>query len=106
MTGPQKLKDKKIMVVEDDKFLSDLVSQKLFSEGAIITSVGTGESALETLKSSPVHLVLLDLLLPGIGGFDVLEQMDKDEKPMDDRPEEEIVKEENEDIYSIKDFVV
>ena len=57
---------RKVLVVEDDKFLSELVCRKLELSGLSVQAVSDGESALKTLESQPMDVILLDLLLPGI----------------------------------------
>jgi len=74
------LSGKKIMLVEDDQFLGDLVARKISSEGGILLKAGSGEDALNVLKSEKPDALLLDILLPGISGFDVLENIKKDDE--------------------------
>lgn len=69
---------KTILVIEDDKFLRELISQKLFKEGYSVSGVIDGEEGIEKIKKEKPDLVLLDLLLPGIDGFEVLSQIKKD----------------------------
>jgi len=66
---------KKILIVEDDKFLRELISQKLVKEGYDIGSAIDGEEGVKKIKDEKPDLVLLDLILPGIDGFEVLTQM-------------------------------
>ena len=69
---------KKILVVEDDKFLRELISQKLLQEGYDIEGAADGEKGLEAIKKEKPDLVLLDLSLPGVDGFEVLARMKED----------------------------
>ena len=69
---------KKILIVEDDKFLRDLISQKLVKEGYDITEAVDGEKGVESVKKDKPDLVLLDLILPGIDGFEVLSRIKAD----------------------------
>jgi len=69
---------KKILVVEDDKFLRDLISQKLTKEGYEVDEAIDGEEGVKMLKEIKPDLVLLDLILPGIDGFEVLVKMKED----------------------------
>jgi len=69
---------KKILVVEDDKFLRELISQKLLQEGYDIEGAADGEKGLEAIKKEKPDLVLLDLILPGVDGFEVLASMKED----------------------------
>ena len=59
-----------ILVVEDDKNISKLVKYNLEKEGYLCTAVITGEEALDFLDSHAVDLVLLDIMLPKIDGFE------------------------------------
>jgi CheY-like chemotaxis protein len=73
--------DKKILLVEDDNFLSELLSKKLIENGAVVVRAATGEEAINIVKSNPkFNLILLDLMLPKIGGFEVMEAINADEK--------------------------
>ena len=73
-------KNTPILLVEDDKFFADLLSKKLESCGAKVTHVGSGEDALKELASAIPALVILDILLPGIDGFEVLRRIKADSK--------------------------
>ena len=66
---------KKILIVEDDKFLRDLISQKLTKEGYEVDEAIDGEEGVKMIKEVKPDLVLLDLILPGIDGFEVLVKM-------------------------------
>jgi CheY-like chemotaxis protein len=72
---------KKILLVEDDNFLSELLSKKLMESKAAVTRAADGEEAIKILKTNPkFDLILLDLMLPKIGGFEVMEAINADEK--------------------------
>ena len=68
----------KILLIEDDKFLRELIIQKLGKEGYDVSEAPEGESGLLKIKEERPDLVLLDLILPGIDGFEVLSRMKKD----------------------------
>lgn len=69
---------KKVLIIEDDKFLRELLGKKLSNlEYNAILAVD-GEEGLEKIKSEKPDIVLLDLILPGINGFEVLEKTKKD----------------------------
>jgi len=68
----------KILLIEDDKFLRELIIQKLGREGFEVAEATEGEGGLLKMKEEKPDLVLLDLLLPGIDGFEVLSRMKKD----------------------------
>ena len=67
--------EKKVLVVEDDHFLAKIYKIKLAKENisAIISS--DGEEALEIIKKEKPALILLDMVLPGINGFEILEKV-------------------------------
>ena len=69
----------KILIIEDDKFLRELIARKLTDEHYEIEEAIDGEEGLKKVKTSKADLVLLDLILPGIDGFEVLKKM-KDRK--------------------------
>ncbi|MDB5259426.1 MAG: two-component response regulator [Candidatus Taylorbacteria bacterium] len=74
------LSGKNILLVEDDTFLSSILSKRLMTVGANVINVGTGEDALAYLKDTMPDIALLDVLLPGISGFQVLESIRKEER--------------------------
>ncbi len=67
-----------IFVVEDDRFLGDLVVRKLIKNGFETVRATDGGEAIEYLKSHSPHLILLDLRLPTKDGFEVLEWLQSD----------------------------
>jgi DNA-binding response OmpR family regulator len=68
----------KILLIEDDKFLRELIIQKLGREGFEVAEAPEGEIGLTKMKEEKPDLVLLDLILPGIDGFEVLRQIKED----------------------------
>ncbi len=68
----------KILLIEDDKFLRELIIQKLGREGYEVAEAPEGEAGLLKMKEEKPDLVLLDLILPGIDGFEVLSRVKKD----------------------------
>ena len=64
-----------ILIVEDDKFLRELISRKLLSEGFKIEEAIDGEEGLAKAKEVKPDLILLDLILPGLDGFEVLRRI-------------------------------
>jgi len=63
--------DKRVLIVEDEAGINDILSRALSKEGYIIRSAYTGEQALEYVKDFKPHLVLLDIMLPDITGFEL-----------------------------------
>ncbi|MCK5027247.1 MAG: response regulator [Candidatus Pacebacteria bacterium] len=69
----------KILIVEDDNLLRSVLGEKIVQKGSVVFEAEDGEKALQTVSECKPDIILLDLLLPGIGGFDVLAQIKKDE---------------------------
>ena len=65
----------KILVVEDDRDLALLLRRQLESEGFQVLLAGTGEDALWLARETQPHLITLDIMLPDLDGFVVLEQL-------------------------------
>jgi CheY-like chemotaxis protein/signal transduction histidine kinase len=70
---------KRLLVIEDDAAERLSITELLGHDDIDITSVGTGAAALEMLREEPIDCVVLDLRLPDMTGFDLLERMRDDE---------------------------
>jgi DNA-binding response OmpR family regulator len=57
-----------VLVVEDDESIAEFVESVLRDEGYTVTTAGSGEEGLRRVHSDQPDVILLDLLLPGIGG--------------------------------------
>ncbi len=68
----------KILIIEDEKFLRELISQKLKNEGFEILQAVNGEDGIKIAKQEKPELILLDLFLPDIDGWKVIEEIKKD----------------------------
>ncbi len=66
-----------VLVVEDNKEISTLLADFLRAENYIVTVVDNGEKALSVFEKYGARLVLLDIMLPGLDGFAVCEQIRK-----------------------------
>lgn len=74
---------KKILVIDDDKNLVEMLKIRLESEGFKVVSACDGEEGLEkTLKEKP-NLIILDIMLPGISGYEVCQKLKDDNKTWD-----------------------
>ena len=60
-----------VLVVDDEEDIQELLSLNLTREGYDVLTADTGEQALEVAQNKQPALILLDLMLPGIGGLDV-----------------------------------
>lgn len=74
------LAQKKVLVVEDDQFLSSVLLKKLQNENCAVAHAMTGEEAVAKSVSEKPDIILLDLVLPGANGLDIL-------KTVKDNPE-------------------
>lgn len=64
-----------ILIVEDDAMISDIVAYNLNREGFSTIVAADGESGLKIAEESSPDLVLLDIMLPGMDGFEVLKRI-------------------------------
>ena len=64
-----------VMVVEDDHAVRSLVRMLLEDDGLTVVEAATGSDAIDVFARHPVDLVLLDLRLPGMNGFDVCREL-------------------------------
>jgi DNA-binding response OmpR family regulator len=90
---------KKILLAEDDPFLVDIYQKKLKDSGFKVEVAKDGEKALEILKEKNFDLMLLDIVLPRIDGWKILEEIREMKKR-----EEEIreMKKEKKDLEKMK----
>lgn len=69
---------KRILIVDDDENIAELISLYLVKECFDTEIAANGEEALEKFKSYEPNLILLDIMLPGIDGYDVCREIRKD----------------------------
>jgi DNA-binding response OmpR family regulator len=62
----------KILVVDDDRELRETMSEILVDAGFVIATASSGEEALTVLKGQNFDVVLLDMIMPGLGGQEIL----------------------------------
>lgn len=67
----------KVLVVDDDLTLTDLLSRYLVRAGFEVETARDGRSALERTRVKPPDLIVLDLMLPGMSGFDLFHSLRK-----------------------------
>jgi CheY-like chemotaxis protein len=70
--------DRSILLVEDDPFFAALLLTRLQNEGFAVMHVRSGAEAIDAMRKHRFALVLLDLILPGRSGFEVLETIHSD----------------------------
>ena len=63
---------KKVMLIEDDRFLSSLIKVRLEKDGFAVVQSFDGEDAIKRLPDERPNLVILDLIMPKTNGFEVL----------------------------------
>lgn len=68
-------KTKKVLIIEDDKFLRELAAQKLEKEGFSVAGATNGQEGIELLEKESPNVIILDLILPGMDGFEVLKKV-------------------------------
>ncbi len=69
----------KIAIMEDEELILNLLEKKLTKEGYELLIARNGEEGLKLIKEKTPDLILLDIIMPIKGGFEVLEEMQKDE---------------------------
>lgn len=69
----------KILIIEDDKMLSDMYSLKFTEEHYGVVQAFTGMEGLEKAKTEKPDIILLDIILPQMDGFQVIEEIKKDQ---------------------------
>src|SRR6202167_1874002 len=67
-----------LLVVDDEQFLRDKVATLLSSLGFTVASVGTGTEALRLARTRPFDLLILDVMLPDLDGFEIVQRLRRD----------------------------
>ena len=75
MMGRRDARERKILIVEDEAKISRLLEIELESEGYQVTKADNGLDALEAYRSQDVDLILLDVMLPGMSGIELLRRI-------------------------------
>ena len=74
-TDPQPLVTGEIVIVDDDPSNRDLLDRRLTRDGHTVSTMPSGEAALAWMEDHPVDLVILDLIMPGLNGVEVLQRL-------------------------------
>lgn len=69
----------KLLWIEDDKLIGTILEKKLVSSGFDVVHVKDGEEALNSLYNRKPDVVVVDLILPGMNGFEILQKIKDDE---------------------------
>jgi CheY-like chemotaxis protein len=69
---------KVILVVDDDPTLLEMYVERIKSEGAIVVEARDGQEALERIAESRPSIIMLDVMMPRLNGFDVLSRIKSD----------------------------
>ena len=72
--------EKKILLIEDEELMIDLLQRKLTKEGYEILVARDGEEGLKVMREVRPDLILLDIIMPKMGGFEVMEEMGKNKE--------------------------
>jgi CheY-like chemotaxis protein len=69
----------KILIIEDDTFFQKFYSTKLLEQGFEVVIASNGQQGLEKLQTFTPDIILLDIIMPVMDGFEVLEELSKNE---------------------------
>lgn len=78
-TGFSNPADKLVLVVDDDESVRELIEFVVKKEGFRVEKAVDGEEALQKARQISPDLILLDLMLPKFGGFEILRELQSDE---------------------------
>lgn len=79
----KKLENKRILLVEDDEQISKMYSKCFSAEGATVLLAYDGNQGLELLKQEKIDLILLDLGMPGMDGYEMFHILKEDPNTKD-----------------------
>ena len=68
----------KVLIIEDDPLINKMYSEKLARDGFEVEIAPNGLEGLEKMKANPPDLVILDIMMPKMGGIEVIDEMKKD----------------------------
>ncbi len=71
-----------LLVVDDEEFIRDLLEEVFSRAGYVVRSAESAEEALEVLKEDDIHVMFLDLTLPGMNGVELCRKLRRD-RPRD-----------------------
>lgn len=68
---------KKVLIVEDEKLIAKPLAMKLGLSGFVVSNAYDGQEALDILTKESFDIIILDLMMPRVDGFDVLNELNK-----------------------------
>ena len=71
---------KKILIIEDEEIVKNLLKKKLEKEGYDVFIAENGEEGLKIMKETNPDLILLDIIMPKMGGFELMEKKNKEKE--------------------------
>lgn len=71
---------KKILIVEDEEIILSLLEKKLIQKGYEVSTARDGQEGIKMIREINPELILLDIIMPNMGGFEVMEEMAVDDK--------------------------
>jgi CheY-like chemotaxis protein len=74
------MSNKRVLIVEDDNFVAEVYSTKLMEMGHEVTIAQNGEEGLKMIREDVPDLILLDIIMPVMGGIEMLEELKKSEE--------------------------
>lgn len=72
--------NEKILLIEDEDIMIDILEKKLIKEGYKVSVAKDGEEGLKKMREQTPDLILLDIVMPKLNGFEVMEEMNKKEE--------------------------
>ncbi len=69
---------KKIAIIEDEEIMIDILKRKIFQQGYEVVLARDGEEGLNLIKKEKPDLILLDIIMPKMNGFEVMAEINKD----------------------------
>ena len=75
-----KIQKKKILLIEDDKFMTELIAMRFKKDGIALDWAESAEAGLVKIKADKPTLILLDIILPGMTGFEFLKKIKADKE--------------------------
>ena len=67
--------DIRVLIVDDEEDLAATIAERLEIRGIKTQTASNGDMALNLIKTHPPHVVVLDLMMPGIGGLEILKRI-------------------------------